>query len=83
MKPRVAISLMQLPRLGEAAAARHTTRCKICHSIATMFDIVRAFRGVERYEVVDGEHAILFPAALNRLQRQVLELLEVPASLYQ
>ena len=49
----------------------------------TMFDIVRVFRGVERYEVVDGEHIILFPAALDQLQRQVLEFLDVPTSLYQ
>jgi transposase len=49
----------------------------------TMFDIVRVFRGVERYEVVDGERVTLFPAKLDRLQRQVLELLEVPISLYQ
>ena len=49
----------------------------------TMFDIVRAFAGVERYEVVDGERATLFPAKLDRLQKQVLELLEVPISLYQ
>jgi len=33
-----------------------------------MFDIVRVFRGVERYEVVDGERVTLFPAKLDRLQ---------------
>jgi len=49
----------------------------------TMFDIVRVFRGVERYEVVDGERVTLFPAKLDPLQRQVLDLLEVPISLYQ
>ena len=49
----------------------------------TLFDIVRVFRGVERYEVVDGERVTLFPARLDRLQRQVLELLEVPSALYQ
>jgi transposase len=49
----------------------------------TMFDIVRVFRDVERYEVVDGDRVILFPAALDRLQRQVLELLQVPTALYQ
>ncbi len=49
----------------------------------TMFDIVRVFRQVERYEVVDGERVTLFPAKLNRLQHQLLELLEVPPSLYQ
>ena len=49
----------------------------------TMFDLVRVFGGVERYEVIDGEHVTLFPAQLNPLQQQLLELLEVPASLYQ
>ena len=49
----------------------------------TLFDIVRVFRQAERYEVVDGERVTLFPAKLNRLQHQLLELLEVPASLYQ
>jgi hypothetical protein len=49
----------------------------------TLFDIVRVFGQVERYEVVDGERVTLFPAKLNRLQHQLLELLEVPTSLYQ
>jgi transposase len=49
----------------------------------TMFDIVRAFRGVERYEVQDGDRMTIFPARLNALQHQVLELLEVPLALYQ
>jgi len=49
----------------------------------TMFDIVRLFGGVERYEVLEGERVTLFPAKLNRLQAQLLELLEVPTSLYQ
>ena len=49
----------------------------------TLFDIVRVFRQVERYEVLEAERVTLFPAQLNRLQRQLLEFLEVPASLYQ
>lgn len=49
----------------------------------TLFDIVRSFRGVERYEVIDGEKVTLFPARLSMLQNQLLELLEVPISLYQ
>jgi transposase len=49
----------------------------------TMFDIVRTFRGVERYEVLHGENATLFPAALSPLQKQLLAMLEVPISLYQ
>ena len=48
----------------------------------TMFDIMRAFRGVERYEVMEGERVTVFPAQLNPLQEQLLQLLEVPASLY-
>ena len=49
----------------------------------TLFDIVRVFRGVERYEVLDGEKLTLFPAQLNPLQKQLIEMLEVPISLYQ
>jgi hypothetical protein len=48
-----------------------------------MFDIVRVFRGVERYEVFHGGQVTLFPAKLNPLQDLLLELLEVPTSLYQ
>jgi hypothetical protein len=53
-----------------------------CH-YPTLFDIVRVFRQVERYEVLEVERVTLFPAQLNRLQRQLLEFLEVPASPYQ
>ncbi len=49
----------------------------------TAFDIVRLFRGVERYEVVQGENICIFPAKLNKTQKQVLDLLESPISLYQ
>jgi transposase len=49
----------------------------------TLFDIVRVFRGVERYEVLDGERVTLFPAQLTPLQKQLLQMLEVPLSLYQ
>ncbi len=49
----------------------------------TLFDIVRLFQGVEKYEVEDGDHVMLFPARLSSLQKQVLQLLEVPISLYQ
>lgn len=49
----------------------------------TLSDIVRVFRGVERYEVLDGERVTLFPAQLTPLQKQLLEMLEVPLSLYQ
>jgi transposase len=49
----------------------------------TLFDIVRLFGGVERYEVVEGERVTIFPAKLNQLQRQVLAFLDVPSSLYQ
>ncbi len=49
----------------------------------TLFDLVRVFRGVEKYEVLDGEKVILFPAQLTPLQKQLLQMLEVPISLYQ
>ncbi len=48
-----------------------------------MFDIVRVFRGLERYEVQRGEQVTLIPAKLRPLQHQLLQWLEVPASLYQ
>ena len=49
----------------------------------TMFDLVRLFTGVEKYEVHKREDLIVFPATLSSLQRQVLQLLEVPISSYQ
>jgi hypothetical protein len=48
----------------------------------TTFDIVRLFKGIERYEVVQGDTVHLFPAQLNSTQKQVLNLLGVPISLY-
>lgn len=48
----------------------------------TTFDIVRLFKSVERYEVANGEQLHIFPATLNSIQKQVLNLLEVPLSLY-
>jgi len=49
----------------------------------TTFDLVRLFKGVERYEVEKGDEIFVFPAKLTSLQKQILELLEVPISLYQ
>jgi hypothetical protein len=49
----------------------------------TMFDIVRLFRNVERYEVAVGDDRNIFPAQLTKLQKQVLELLEVSLTAYQ
>jgi len=67
-------ALPTLPLYPEDRACRYPT----------LFDIVRVFGGVERYEVLAGaEQVTLFPAQLNPLQKQVLELLEVPISLYQ
>ena len=66
-------SIPALPLYPEARPCRYPT----------MFDIVRVFQGIERYEVQDGEHVTLFPANLNRLQQHLLALLEVPSSLYQ
>jgi transposase len=66
-------SIPALPLYPEARPCRYPT----------MFDIVRLFQGIERYEVQDGERITLFPANLNRLQEQVLALLQVPSSLYQ
>lgn len=49
----------------------------------TVFDVVRLFRGVERFEVEGDGPLQIFPAALTPIQKQVLNLLEVPTSLYQ
>jgi transposase len=50
----------------------------------TIFDIVRLFRNVERYEVATGDdELIIFPARLTRNQKDVLRLLEVPVAGYQ
>lgn len=49
----------------------------------TMFDILRLFRNVERYEVTTGDDTIVFPAELTKTQKEVLTLLEVPIAAYQ
>ncbi len=49
----------------------------------TVFDVVRLFRTVERYEVQSNNNTIVFPAELTDARRQVLKLLEIPVSAYQ
>jgi hypothetical protein len=49
----------------------------------TSYDLERLFRDVEKYEVVKGDEIISFPADLSSLQKQVLELLDMPFSAYQ
>ena len=49
----------------------------------TMFDIVRLFKHVERYEVVVGNEITIFPAELTEIQKKILELLNVPIADYQ
>lgn len=49
----------------------------------TTFDIVRLFNNVERYEVQENDRTFVFPSKLNKIQKQILELLEVPIALYQ
>jgi hypothetical protein len=48
-----------------------------------MFDIVRLFKHVERYEVVVGNEITIFPAELTEIQKKILELLDVPIADYQ
>ncbi len=55
---------------------------RVCFS-PTIFDITRLFRNVERYEVTAGEKTLIFPAELTKIQKQVLNLLEVPMANYQ
>ena len=49
----------------------------------TIFDITRLFRNVERYEVSAGEKTLIFPAELTSIQKEVLNVLEVPVAAYQ
>jgi len=49
----------------------------------TMFDLVRLFDGVERYEVSADGNGMIFPANLTKAQIEVLKLLEVPLAAYQ
>ena len=49
----------------------------------TIFDIVRLFKDVERYEVVAGDDTMIFPAELTDVQKEVLTLLRVPVAAYQ
>lgn len=49
----------------------------------TIFDIVRLFRNVERYEVTSADDTMIFPAKLAKNQKEVLSLLEVPIAAYQ
>jgi transposase len=48
----------------------------------TIFDIVRLFKNVERYEVVAGDDTMIFPAELTNIQKEVLTLLGVPVAAY-
>lgn len=49
----------------------------------TIFDIVRLFRNVERYEVTVGDDTMIFPAELTGVQKEVLNLWDVSVALYQ
>ncbi len=49
----------------------------------TLYGIVRLFRDVERYEIETNKEKIYFPAKLDKTQKQVLSLLDVPQSMYQ
>jgi len=49
----------------------------------TIFDIARLFRNVERYEVTEGDNTLIFPAELTDIQKEVLNLLEIPVAAYQ
>lgn len=48
----------------------------------TVFDIVRLFKNVERYEVTVGEDIMIFPADLTATQKEVLKLLDIPVAAY-
>ena len=49
----------------------------------TIFDIVRLFKNVERYEVTSGDEILIFPAELSKIQKEVLNLLGITLAAYQ
>jgi transposase len=49
----------------------------------TIFDIVRLFKNLERYEVTSGEDILIFPAELSKIHKEVLNLLSIPLAAYQ
>lgn len=49
----------------------------------TIFDIVRLFKSVERYEVTSGDEILIFPAELSKTQKEVLDLLNINHAAYQ
>jgi transposase len=49
----------------------------------TIFDIVRLFKNVERYEVTSGDDILIFPAELSKIQKEVLNLLNINLAAYQ
>lgn len=70
---------MRKNKIGSLPIYPEDRQCKF----PTVFDVVRLFREVERFEVEGNGPLHVFPATLTPIQRQVLNLLEVPASLYQ
>jgi transposase len=64
--------ILALPLYPEGRACKYPT----------VFDIVRLFENVERYEVEDGQKVTIFPAKLSSIQKEVLRFLEIPLSLY-
>jgi transposase len=49
----------------------------------TMFDLARLFKNVERYEVVQSGSMAIYPAILDKTQKEVIKLLGVPLASYQ
>jgi len=49
----------------------------------TMFDLVRLFKDIERYEITQSEEVAIYPAKLDMVHKEVLKLLGVPLSSYQ
>jgi len=70
---------MKTQKIDSLPIYPETRACKA----PTIFDIVRLFRHVERYEVQTNQETIIFPAELSREQKQVLTLLEIPIAMYQ
>jgi len=69
---------MRIKKIASLSIYPEDRACKA----PTMFDIVRLFRGLERFEVECAGMTTVFPAQLTKTQQQVLDLLNVPVSLY-
>jgi len=71
------------PDADQIAAHQQRQMVYVNRAAVVGFDVAQLFKNVERYEVRFGDQLLVFPAELNKTQKQVLKLLEVPIAAYQ